>query len=177
MEEVFEDRIDEVRAARLEELLKSDHRARQEYLSALNMHGTLVWDLGGQQGVDTRPESSKRGPELSAVSRVEARSPAVSSESPATVSPHLPILGILSTTIHGTVGYFSSGWPVAYLAATVIFGVGLLVGSLVHVSQPAQLARQSSVAQPVGRRAEDGTCRPNHRHGRLQVGGSQDRDH
>ena len=53
----------------------------------------------------------------------------------------------LSTILHGTVGYFSSGWPVAYLVATVIFGIGLLVGSLMHVSQPAQVARQSVAAQ------------------------------
>ena len=42
----------------------------------------------------------------------------------------------------GMIGYLSSGWPVAYLIATVIFGVGLLVGSLVHVSQSVQLAEQ-----------------------------------
>ena len=41
-----------------------------------------------------------------------------------------------ATPSTGTVGYFSSGWPVAYLVATVIFGIGLLIGSLVHVSQP-----------------------------------------
>ena len=56
----------------------------------------------------------------------------------------------LGNTIHGTVGYFSSGWPVAYLMATVIFGIGLLIGSLVPVSQPVQVARQSSVPSPVG---------------------------
>ena len=31
----------------------------------------------------------------------------------------------------------------AYLVATVIFGIGLLIGSVVHVSQPEQVARQS----------------------------------
>ena len=144
LEEVFEDCIDEARAARLEELLKSDHRARQEYLSAINLHGTLLWGLGGKQDANTTPESSKRCPELSRVPRVEATSPVVSSESPATVSPHSPILGILSTTIHGTVGYCSSGWPVAYLIATVIFGIGLMVGALVHVSDPVQTAQRTT---------------------------------
>ena len=47
----------------------------------------------------------------------------------------------LGNTIHGTVGYFSSGWPVAYLVATVIFGIGLVIGALVPVSQPVQVAR------------------------------------
>ena len=37
----------------------------------------------------------------------------------------------------------------AYLIATVIFGIGLLVGSIVHVSQPAQIARQSSLPSRV----------------------------
>ena len=64
---------------------------------------------------------------------------------PAAPSVSSPVPGFLSTTIHGTVGYFSSGWPVAYLVATVIFGIGLLIGSVVHVSEPAQVARQSSV--------------------------------
>ena len=50
----------------------------------------------------------------------------------------------LTTTLPGTFGYFSSGWPVAYLIATVIFGLGLLIGSLVPVSEPEQVARQSS---------------------------------
>ena len=54
-----------------------------------------------------------------------------------------PRLGFLGSAIHGTVNYVSSGWPLAYLVATVIFGVGLLVGSRVHVSQPEQVARQS----------------------------------
>ena len=67
--------------------------------------------------------------------------------------PRPPAPIFLSTTLHGTVGYFSSGWPVAYLVATVIFGIGLLIGSLVHVSQPVQVARQSSAPQPVVRRA------------------------
>ena len=62
---------------------------------------------------------------------------------PGEVSAPLPTF--LTTTLHGTVGYFSSGWPVAYLIATVIFGLALLIGSLVPVSQPVQVARQSSV--------------------------------
>ncbi len=76
--------------------------------------------------------------------------PAAQSSSP------VPTLGFLTTTLHGTVGYFSSGWPVAYLVATVILGVALLIGSLVPVSQPVQVARQSSLSRRIGRRAEDG---------------------
>ena len=52
---------------------------------------------------------------------------------------------IVSDAWQGTGGYFSEGWPVAYLIATVISGIALLIGSLVHVSEPVQVARQSSV--------------------------------
>ena len=56
-----------------------------------------------------------------------------------------PLLSYLGSTLHGTVGYFSSDWPLAYLVATAILGIALLIGSLVPVSEPAQVARQSSV--------------------------------
>jgi hypothetical protein len=36
------------------------------------------------------------------------------------------------------VAYFSSGWPIAYLVATVVFAAGLVIGAIVHVSQPGQ---------------------------------------
>ena len=55
-----------------------------------------------------------------------------------------PALGFLGNVAHGTFGYISSGWPLAYLIATVIFGVGLLIGSHIYVSQPEQVAEQSA---------------------------------
>ena len=85
-------------------------------------------------------------------------------------SPISISLGPPGSAWHGTVGYFSSGWPVAYLAATVIFGVGLLIGSLMHVSQPAQVARQSSVCPCRSLPSRRWSCWPDYRHGRLQVG-------
>ena len=64
-----------------------------------------------------------------------------------TVSPPIevptPVLGFVGEADHGTLGsIISSGWPVAYLVATVIFGIGLLVGAIVKVSDPAQVAAQ-----------------------------------
>jgi hypothetical protein len=51
--------------------------------------------------------------------------------------------GFLQTALHGTVGYCASGWPVAYLVATVILGLGVLVGSLIPASPSARMAVQS----------------------------------
>lgn len=51
-------------------------------------------------------------------------------------------LGFLTNTLHGTIGYISTGWPMAYLVATVIFGVGLVIGSITYVLDPAQVAER-----------------------------------
>ena len=69
--------------------------------------------------------------------------------------PEVSSLQVSGAPLHGTVGFFSSGWPVAYMVATVVFGIGLLVGSVVHVSEPVQVARRSSV--PGGAVAEPRT--------------------
>ena len=116
-----EGELSAAQAHELETIVENDDDACWYYLCHIHLHGTLHWDGGEQQRLSRSPEP------LSV---------------PALATP--PTLGFLSTTLHGTVGYFSSGWPVAYLAATVIFGLGLLLGSLVHVSQPPQVARQSS---------------------------------
>ena len=61
-----------------------------------------------------------------------------------TAPPSSPVVLSLDGAVYGTAGFFSSGWPVAYLIATVIFGIGLLIGSHVYISGPEQLARQSA---------------------------------
>ena len=75
-----------------------------------------------------------------------------------------------------TVGYLSSGWPVAYLIATMIFGLGLLIASHVYVSRPVQVARQPSMPGRVNAEVQTEFAGPNHRHGRLQVGNQGIRD-
>jgi hypothetical protein len=54
-----------------------------------------------------------------------------------------PTLGFLSTVLHSPLNYVSSGWPVAYLIATVICGIGALVAGFTYVSRPVQLASKS----------------------------------
>ena len=49
-----------------------------------------------------------------------------------------PVIALADHSVFGAAGDSFSGWPVAYLVATVVFGVGLIVGALVHVSQPVQ---------------------------------------
>jgi hypothetical protein len=56
--------------------------------------------------------------------------------------PHvsLPALHSRDGIWPSATGYFSSGWPVAYMVAMVVFGIGLAIGALVHVSQPLYVA-------------------------------------
>ncbi len=75
------------------------------------------------------------------------------SPSPISIQPGVPLgvsvlpssLGaFLGDSAYGTANYLCQGWPLAYLIATVIFGIGLLIGSHIYVSQPAQVAQQSA---------------------------------
>jgi hypothetical protein len=45
---------------------------------------------------------------------------------------------------HGMAAYFSSGWPVAYLIATVVVSVGLITAAFMHVSRNEGPASQYS---------------------------------
>jgi hypothetical protein len=44
--------------------------------------------------------------------------------------------------------YLSSGWPVAYLIAAVVLGMGALIGAFTYVSQPLQVAHHPSSSNP-----------------------------
>ena len=53
-----------------------------------------------------------------------------------------PPLGFLSPALPSTLGFFSEGWAVSYLLATVITGLLILGFWLMPVSRPEQVARQ-----------------------------------
>jgi hypothetical protein len=69
---------------------------------------------------------------------------------PTPIIPPAESFGVLSpltfadNTSLGTYSRFTSGWPLAYLIATVIFAIGLTTAALVHMSQPAQLVAPST---------------------------------
>jgi hypothetical protein len=73
-------------------------------------------------------------------------------------APAFPVLGVAPSNIQNTAGLFSfaSGWPVAYLIATAIFAIGLLIGSLTHVSHNEFVDRSAPTAaeHPTGSRLQ-----------------------
>ena len=67
---------------------------------------------------------------------------------------------IVPSFLGGSLGHFAQGMPFAYLVATLIFAVGLLIGSLIHVSrydsiarapEPSRTAAPREMAQAVAR--------------------------
>jgi hypothetical protein len=117
--------LDDARFELLETALVSDPSFRKLFAS----HVQLLADMELLGRAEKACNSS--------LARVQATLPQES----ASMTP-VPVFDLHSA--HASpAGYFFSGWPVAYLVATVIFGIGLIVGALVHVSQPAQVVTPS----------------------------------
>ena len=114
-------------AARLEELACDDSAIRERYihwvsaLSVLRLQARLWNDVGAVTDVCS-PEPEPQ---------------------PASVPQTQPVTPALSGVFQDAVGFFGSGWPVAYLIATVVFGLGLIIGSMVRAPQPTELAVNS----------------------------------
>jgi hypothetical protein len=124
-------RIGPDEADRLDDILR-DHPDRQDFYGwFMALHGMLLWRYS-----PTLPDGDKTltGEHTSSIPHV----PVVRADSS-------PVAGFFPTVVHGPFGYLSAGWPVAYLIATVICGIGLLVGGLVRVSQPERIADLRSV--------------------------------
>jgi hypothetical protein len=133
--------IDEKQQVALDVILAESEPARQLYADYFQLHTELYWLIGRSRdsGALSQEDGHLQHPpceaELASSHRSESESPV---SIPANPSP-FPIsapLSSLPTTL------FASGWPVAYLVATVIFGIGLLVGALIHVSHSPQVADQ-----------------------------------
>ena len=114
--------------------------ACDRYVACMDVHGRLGW-----QAMPGKPFSIS---ELAHYTQVDYLSEDNRHELSTFIAGNPPLLSFLGNTIHGAVGWFSSGWPVAYMIATVICGVSMLIGSVVHVSSPVQVARQSVPLPP-----------------------------
>jgi hypothetical protein len=133
---------------RLERLLLDDPDAQRYYARFLALDEELAWSVAGPSEspiLEPRPRSQAEAAEDEGGwdGTPTTRNQSLPIPSPADLGMQVtpfPSLAFPDDTIHGTVGHFSSGWPVAYLVATLILGVGLLVGDLVHVSKPVPIA-------------------------------------
>jgi hypothetical protein len=119
--------------AELEKALASDDGARL-LIDCVQLDADLRVLVRGHRALEKAFEAiGTAAPHPTRLSQVE----------PAPVAARPPILGFLGDTCHGTPSYFS-GWPVAYLVATVILALGLTLGAITRVSEPLQVVRQAT---------------------------------
>ncbi len=95
----------------LQSLLRTSDETCYSYVELLKLDAELQWLIGSRQ-------------ESGAISNEFVPAPQKSRQ-PSVLFPPL---------VHSTIDYFSSGWPLAYLIATVLFGIGALVSSHTYVS-------------------------------------------
>ena len=152
-------------AARLDRLMIEDEQARKLYVRYVHtLCGLRTWseyplvDSGGNPAYPRCPLLHPK------------KSPTKTQTLPSVSPPTF-----LSTTLHDTLGYFPEGMPLAYLIATVVTGLGLLIGSVIHVSGPDRGGSTIGFS-PLSPLPSPLSGRPDHRHGRLQVGEKGIRD-
>ena len=143
----------------LDSILLADRASRRRYVDYCRIHVALRLELRAHRAT----QQVHRQIEIESVAPAPSDFDVIRVETPSAMP-----LGFLATTLHGTAGFFSSGWPVAYLVATVIFGIGLLIGSHMYVSEPGRLSGNPSLSLSPLPSPLSG--RPDYRHGRLQVG-------
>ena len=148
---------------RLEALLDASEEARAFYIDSLGTHANLYWyHRQGEEEVEGHPAGGGWNPTDAVGGEESLATFPISTHQSATlprdhsassVRPVVSPLGFLTTTLHATIGSFPEGMPLAYLIATVVTGLGLLIGSLIHVSEPEQIAH-TSVPVIAGPKAE-----------------------
>ena len=130
-------------AARLDELLRNNDEACRIYVRVVFDSSTLRrWGVAEQSS----SEATSDPKQLLALVEADLNNAACDEDGLPHQTGRPPFPGLLSSDLHGSVGHCSfASWPVAYLIATVVFGVGLTIAALVHVSQPSSLVLPSPV--------------------------------
>ena len=153
--DLAEGRISPPQFDRLDELLCADPANCQNYVDFMAIVTRLAWigDDGDRRGGadDRRAVAGSLGA-VGSGSRARTSRPAIFGPaagiepSPAMPAP-FPIL--LSTTLHGPAGFFSSEWLVSYSIATVITAIGLLIVAVMRVSDVAQPTRVAGPSRSI----------------------------
>ena len=108
----------------LNDLLRAGAEQRQYYRQYLRLHAAMKWNSRKLQ----EGEASLRG----AIERHRNSS---------AVQPDSSFVGLPRISLRDAAGYFSEGWPLAYLLGTIIFAVALGICSVVTVTHYTHVAR------------------------------------
>ena len=137
-DEVCEERASADDLFQLDAILFADNASRRRYLDYCRMHTALALQLRAQCATERLCRHIDLGivtigPEPTSCGAIPLPSVVLDSPTPT----------FLSTALHAALGFFPEGMPLAYLIATIVTGLGILIMSLFHVSRPEQLATHS----------------------------------
>ena len=139
--------------ARLEEILSANEEAVDFYIDMLDVHANLYWyrphrdeDLEAPSDGIQSGCSDDEGSEID-IAPVNIETPLL--------QPSMPAPGLLSSAFYGTIGFCSQEIPFALLVATAVTGLGLLIGSMIYISRPEQIANNSLPSAHPSRRSAD----------------------
>jgi hypothetical protein len=139
MDAVCEEAASEREKAELNEMLLDNETSRSRYLNFCWLHVALEVDAQAQKALDASRRSHF---DSSALAPWESEAIATLT-SPGLLPASVPAVPAIST-FQAASGFFSSGWPVAYLVATAICAIGLVIGAIIHVSEPTQIVGPST---------------------------------
>ena len=115
----------------LDSVVFADQVACHNYLRYCRMHSALRLELRAHRATQAACQQID----------IEFGESAPDDFTVAMDAPPSPMpLGFLRTPLHGTIGFFSQELPFSLLIATIITGLGLLMGSFIYVSHHRQLA-------------------------------------
>ena len=137
---LVDEQLDQAEMRRLCEILRHDPSSEEFYDRFITVHGLLTWHYAPPliSNSSSIPEEDwwDRRATLGGAT-VEPSSPSLAPPSP-------PAPTFLPATFHDVLGCFPEGMPLAYLLAVLITGLGLLIGSVIHVAEPTEVPRQSA---------------------------------
>ena len=131
----------------LNTLLREGEPQRQYYRRYMQLHAAIKWNafrrhqestvLLQSLAKDNRHSSASDNGLL--IPECPPLASPVSPIRPSTEPAGLHGVGAFPSTVYKAFGYVSSGWPAAYLAATLMTFVGLLISAHTYISSPTQV--------------------------------------
>ncbi len=119
----------------LDSMVRQDPLARDCYLSYCQMHSTLMLDLRAHRAAHAVLDQIGIQPTITPSSEPNI----AKDETRVALSP-----AFLAPVYHGTISFFSQELPFSLLIAAVLTSLGLWFASMIYVSSPEKIARDSS---------------------------------
>ena len=133
----IEDVCDRQQVKRIEKAVDEDPATLIAYVNEMRMHTMLQWRYSAQPDARLLDEPLRPVPRFA--NRRQGTNRSVVPASAPAIVPRAVDRATYSpapTFLHNTLGFFPEGMPLAYMVATVVTGLGILIASHIYVSGP-----------------------------------------